>query len=43
MLKAANRSVESVVPKLHFGFPPPTAPAAPHVKSQPYQREDEDE
>lgn len=27
-----NNSVERDVPKLRFGFPPPAAPAAPHVK-----------
>ena len=28
----ANKSVERDSPKLRFGFPPPSAPAAPHVK-----------
>ena len=27
-----NHSVERDVPNLRFGFPPPAAPAAPHVK-----------
>ncbi len=29
---AHNNSVERDGPKLRFGFPPPAAPAAPHVK-----------